>query len=269
MDYLPHFHREVLAFEAAVRRAAEADGAPLVPSCPGWSVADLTAHLGGVHRFVARIVGERADGPPDVTDLSLFRLPADLTDWPLPERAPHRGPLPDRLIDWFADGAAELEAAFRGAPADTAVWSWSAERTVGFWLRVQSIEAAVHRWDAQNAVGTPCPIDAGLAHDAVRRHFEVLVPAWRTGSQAPPGAGERYRFRQTDGSGDWRVRFLGEQVLLTEEDEPGGPPSDVELAGTASDLMLFLWRRVPADRLVRATGNREVLDRYFTLAPLP
>ncbi|WP_219466745.1 hypothetical protein [Nonomuraea rhizosphaerae] len=41
---------------------------------------------------------------------------------------------------------------------------------------------------------------------------------------------------------------------------------DVEVAGTASDLMLFLWRRLPAGRL-GVRGDREVLDRYFTLVP--
>jgi hypothetical protein len=46
MDYIPHFRREVLAFEAAVHKAADAEGAPLVPSCPGWSLSDLVAHLG-------------------------------------------------------------------------------------------------------------------------------------------------------------------------------------------------------------------------------
>jgi hypothetical protein len=51
MDHLPHFHREVRAFEAAARRAAAGGGAaPGVPSCPEWSVSDLVLHLGYVHR---------------------------------------------------------------------------------------------------------------------------------------------------------------------------------------------------------------------------
>ena len=62
MDFLPHFHREVVAFEAAVRRAVEA--APLVPTCPGWSTSDLVAHLGSVHRGVAGIITSRLTEPP-------------------------------------------------------------------------------------------------------------------------------------------------------------------------------------------------------------
>jgi hypothetical protein len=53
MGYLPHFHREIQAFQAATRLAADAGGAALVPSCPGWSVSDLVLHLGAVHRYVA------------------------------------------------------------------------------------------------------------------------------------------------------------------------------------------------------------------------
>lgn len=53
MDYIPHFRRETLAFDAAVRRVPGADGAPMVPSCPDWSVSDLVAHLGVVHRYGA------------------------------------------------------------------------------------------------------------------------------------------------------------------------------------------------------------------------
>lgn len=44
-------------------------------------------------------------------------------------------------------------------------------------------------------------------------------------------------------------------------------PCDVELAGTASDLMLFLWHRIPADQLDEVKGDRGVLNRYFTLVP--
>lgn len=266
MDHLPHFHREVTAFAAAARRAARADGAPPVPSCPGWSVSDLILHLGNVHRYVRHLLAGRYREQPDPTDPAFLRLPADLDRWPRPEDAPNHGPVPGSLLDWFGDAAAALEAGFRECPADETVWTWSREQTAGFWLRMQTIEAAVHRWDAESAVGEAGPVDAGLAADAVAQTFEVMAPARRAWRQAPPGAGERFGFRQTDGTGRWSVRFDGAGVHLT---SPGGPAdagTDVELAGTASDLMLFLWGRVPADRLETA-GDRAVLDRYFTLVP--
>ncbi|GHC35054.1 hypothetical protein GCM10010507_05050 [Streptomyces cinnamoneus] len=275
MDCLPHFRREILAFEAAARRAAGADAAPLVPSCPAWSVSDLVAHLGGVQRFVAHVIAERFQEPPDdlanliartpsaALDLAFLRLPADTTGWPLPEQEPNRGPVPQTLVDWFTDGALALESLFAGRDPAERVWTWSQEQSVAFWVRIQTIEAAVHRWDAENALGAARPLDAELAHDAVGQALDVMAPARRAWTKAPRGAGERFRFRRTDGPGAWTVHFDGDDVRVGDD----GGPCDVELAGTASDLMLFLWHRLPADRLDAVEGDPAVLDRYFTLVP--
>ncbi|GGX87870.1 maleylpyruvate isomerase family mycothiol-dependent enzyme [Streptomyces hiroshimensis] len=266
MDLLPHFHREVRAFEAVARRVSEAGGAPPVPSCPGWSVSDLVVHLGSVHRGVTHIVRDRLPGPPDASGPAFAAgLPEDTADWPRPEHAPNRGPLPQSLADWFAQGASALEELFRTRAPEEPAWTWSREQTTGFWLRVQTIEAAVHRWDAENALGTARPVDAALAADAVDHSFEVMVPWSRARSAAPPGSGERYRFRRTDGAGVWTVGFDGDDVRVG--DGTGGHAAcDVEVSGTASDLMLFLWGRVPAGRLT-VQGDRKLLERYAVLVP--
>lgn len=270
MDYVPHLRREIQAFEAAARAAA--GEAPLVPSCPRWSMSDLVLHLGGVHRGVTHIIDRRLTAPPDFTDPALFALPEDRDGWPglEPVREPKRGPIPASLLDWFTGGAATLVALFGERRADETVWTWSSEQTVGFWLRMQAIEAAVHQWDAENAVGAALPVDAELAADAVGQNFEVMAPARRGWRKAPPGAGERYRFRRTDGPGCWTVCFDGDEVVARTGDQPGDQSGDggwdVELAGTASELMLFLWQRVPADRLT-VTGERDLVERYFTLVP--
>ncbi len=57
--------------------------------------------------------------------------------------------------------------------------------------------------------------------------------------------------------------FTPDQVLP----EPGSTaPVDVEVAGPASDLALFLWQRLPATGL-RVTGDAALLPYYFTLVP--
>ncbi|MFF0063336.1 hypothetical protein ACFYRC_17650 [Streptomyces sp. NPDC005279] len=58
------------------------------------------------------------------------------------------------------------------------------------------------------------------------------------------------------------MHFEGDAVRLTDDSEP----SDAELAGTASELMLFLWWRIPADRR-RMNGDADVRDRYGALVP--
>ncbi|MBL1097584.1 hypothetical protein JK363_13000 [Streptomyces sp. 205] len=90
-----------------------------------------------------------------------------------------------------------------------------------------------------------------------------------TSSTASSVCRSRWSFRRADGPEVWSVRFEGDDIRLTEHTGPAAPdePCDVELTATASDLMLFRWQRLPADRLASVTGNRAVLDRYFTLVP--
>ncbi|MCM9077720.1 maleylpyruvate isomerase family mycothiol-dependent enzyme [Streptomyces spororaveus] len=254
LDQLDHggrltaFRTEAAAFEKAVRGAFDRGGeVPPVPSCPGWSVTDLVRHLGGVHRYLAHLLRERLTAPPDPAGLTLTEAPDD----------------PDALADWFAQGALELAGLFAELGPDTTVWTWSVEQTSGFWLRMQLIELAVHRWDAESATGTPGTLAPDVAADAVTQTIQVMAPARRGWRQAPPGAGERYRFRGTDGPESWTVLFSGDQVLLV----PGVPsPADVEAEGSACDLALFLWGRVPATRL-RVTGDAALLPHWFTLVP--
>jgi uncharacterized protein (TIGR03083 family) len=127
---------------------------------------------------------------------------------------------------------------------------------------MQAIEAAVHRWDAENAVGAVRPLDAALAADAIGQTFEVLAPMRRTVWKAPPGHGERFVFQRTDGPGRWVVRFDGDAVLL------GTPDGhyDIQISGTASDLTLFLWQR-PVTGKLDIQGDKSLLSRYFVLVP--
>ncbi|WP_254552456.1 maleylpyruvate isomerase N-terminal domain-containing protein [Kitasatospora sp. MMS16-BH015] len=227
-----------------------------------------------MQRYVNRILAERLSGPPDETDLSIYGLPADLTGWPMPGAGPHRVGVSPLLTDWFAAGAAALAEQFEAvavavavavAAAAEPVWSWSPDQSARFWLRMQTIEAAVHRCDAEAILGEPAPIAAELAADAVPQVFEVMAPARRAWREAPPGEGERYRFRRTDGPGDWLVHFDGPSVGL-EQGASDDPAADVELAGSAEELMLFLWQRRSADGLL-VHGEPGLLERYFELVP--
>jgi uncharacterized protein (TIGR03083 family) len=262
VDYARHFQREVAAFEAAGRTAAGFEAAPAVPSCPRWVVTDLTLHLGLVHRFVARIIGERMQQPPEAGDLAWLGLAQEWKGWLPPARASQRSPVPADLLDWFHDGAADLHERFRTTAPAERVWTWSADHTVGFWQRMQAIEAAVHRWDAENAVGVARPLDAALATDAIGQTFEVMAPMRRTVGKAPPGHGERFLFQRTDGPDRWAVQFDSDAVVL------GAPDGhhDIQISGTASDLALFLWRRAVTGKL-DIQGDASLLNRYFTLVP--
>src|SRR6188472_2975814 len=135
MDWGAHLWREVRGFEAAARRAVGAEVAPAVPSCPGWSVSDLVAHLGWVHRYVTHIVTNRCVLPPDVADVPVVDLPADRAGWPVLGRlgadAGAQVPVPVSLVDWFWAGAAGLVSLFADTDPEVGVWT-SRERSVGF-----------------------------------------------------------------------------------------------------------------------------------------
>ncbi|MEU8135907.1 maleylpyruvate isomerase family mycothiol-dependent enzyme [Streptodolium elevatio] len=267
MDLVARFRGEVALFEAAVRQAAAEPEAPPVPSCPGWTVSDLVLHLGEVHRVVEAVLRTRLTDPPQGTDPG-FGLPAERQGWPEPGGGPTAGPVPAALVEWFADGARLLGDRFAKTDPATRVWTWAPEQSAGFWLRMQAIEAAVHRWDAELSVGEPGPMDRSLACDAVAQTFEVMAPGRRERLPASEGAGETYRLAATDGPESWTVRFSGADVEYPARGGKAGEAAaaDVELRGSASDLMLYLWGRVPLDRLAVA-GDRSVAERYFVLVP--
>lgn len=157
VDYLEHFHRETADFAHAARLAAAASVAPPVPSCPGWTMTDLVLHLWVVHRMLAPIIAERRPQPPQPGDRSGLGLAAEQQGWLPPGRPLADSPVPGGLIDWFSAGADALEAQFRAASPEESVWTWSADHTAGFWQRMQAIEAAVHRWDAETRAPTDLP----------------------------------------------------------------------------------------------------------------
>ena len=247
MDHIAHFERETTAFHRAALMAALPDVPPPVPSCPDWSTVDLVRHLGRVHRMVNHIIVERLETPPPDRQ-KLFTAPAEATA--------------DDLADWFAEGATDLAQTFRSTDPATAVWTWGESQTVGFWLRAQTVEAAVHRWDLEGAIGSPQPVDEELAADGVGQFLEVLVPHRRAAKSAPPMEGESYRFLQTDGSGVWFLALDPDGPRPLGEDEQAG----TDLEGTASDLFLFLWHRIPGEPLL-VRGEAKTLQRFFELVP--
>ena len=48
------------------------------------------------------------------------------------------------MLDWFTDGAASLAEVFATTDPAMPALTWSTEQSVGFWLRMQTIEVAVH-----------------------------------------------------------------------------------------------------------------------------
>jgi uncharacterized protein (TIGR03083 family) len=261
--YLEAIHREAGALAEAARGNLDAP----VPSCPGWTVGVLVTHLTGIYAHRIKIVGSRAtentvrsyedlDLPPEYK--SLFDAEFDT------DAAGQQPPAPPELVALFEQTAATLERTLEAATPGARAWTWwPPDQTAGFWMRRMAQETAVHRWDTQLARGHTEPIEPELARDGIDEVFDIMAPASRQrGGSFRQGAGESYHFHRTDGPGEWLLRFAGDDMVVTHEHAK----ADVAVRGTASDLLLFLWGRIPASQL-EVFGDAALLDRYVELVP--
>lgn len=232
MDHVDVIRNEGDAFYAT---AFVADTALEVPSCPGWTIADLAWHLGEVHWFWSTIIDKRASDP-------------DTLGIPRPER-PSESP---ELMAWGRSMLERLVRILETNDDTTQVWTWAkdpARHTVGFIRRHQVQETAVHRWDMQRAAHavTPDPIEPAVASDSIDEFLDVSLP-WVVDAHAPlPGS---VHLHCTDTEGEWFIEPDGHV-------ERAHAKGDVAVRGTASDLLLALYRRIDLDA-VDVIGNDEL-----------
>lgn len=229
-----------------------------VPSCAGWTTADLLWHLGEVQHFWAQVAAGAAGD--DVVP------PARPTD--------------DLALRRFvATAGTELLAALAARPADAPAWSWHPDGGTLAWVaRRQAHEALVHRVDAELTAGLDVrPPKVEVAVDGVDEVLGVFVdgvPPW--GTFTPDGV--TVVVRATNAPGAWRLelgRFAGAHpvsgeavgldaaaVARTAEDDPR--PAELLVVGRAWDLDRWLWGRGPADAL-DVDGDPAVLARLRQL----
>ncbi|WP_405889345.1 maleylpyruvate isomerase family mycothiol-dependent enzyme [Streptomyces sp. NBC_00133] len=247
----PVDHRAAVAAETA-RFVAVVDGADLaapVPSCPGWTLADLVKHTGSVQRWFSVLLRGRIQEPPRSRDVDL-RLPAHDDGW----------------VDWLAAGAAEAADAFAATDPDASMWVWGADPHARFWARRMLFETLLHRVDAELALGLRPSIDPALAADGID---EFLVNLPFATSFAPKvanlrGADRTIRFRCTDGEGDWVVRLRPDGFGLDADGAGAGTAADATVDGTAADLLLLLYGRLQRDADVfERVGDEDLLAHWF------
>jgi len=228
---------------ALLRSAAVAAGqeAP-VPSCPGWTVADLTEHVGEVYLHKATVMRDGKSPDP----------------WP-PEE--HAGVPPLTLLD---DGYRELTAEFAARSPDEPSETWyDPDQSVAFWIRRMAQESVVHRMDAELAAGIPvtqAPDD--LAIDGVD---EVLKRFLAYGSVAWPeeyarlegghlAAGDRTdAIVVTAGQTSWTVWPGPDSVTVTDGRAAAGAVR-AEVAAGPDAMLRWLWGRA-GDEVITVTGD--------------
>lgn len=196
-------------------------GAPVV-SCPGWTVLDLLVHVGRVHRWAAVAVAT----PPDGDRPPFAPRPAAGAD----------------LAEWLADGVGALLTVFGGTELHRPCWGFAGDADGRWWLRRQAIETALHRWDAEGALGSRGVLDAELAAVGVDEWCELQTAF---GLRASAGDALTVHLHATDGDGEWLIT-LDEAGLKWQH---GHHKGDVAIRASRSELLLMLWNRLPTTSL--------------------
>lgn len=235
-------HDGIRLADAAERAGLEAP----VPTCPDWRVRDLLQHTGTVHRWATGFVVEGREEPAPIGG----KVPAD-----------------GALLEWYRAAHADLVAALTAAPTDLRCWHFlAAPSPLAFWARRQAHETAVHRVDAEAALGTnPSPVAPDFAADGVD---ELLAgfhtrPRSTVRSELP----RTLRVQAADapaGTGDWLVH-LSQKAPRVERGAPGA--ADCTVSGPAADVYLALWNRGPYDGL-DVSGDAELLELWRRTSPI-
>jgi uncharacterized protein (TIGR03083 family) len=238
MDFVDTIRRESDLFYAT------ADGAEptlAVPSCPGWNIADLTWHLGGVHWFWATAIENRATDPAQIE-----------------KETPARPSEYAKLIAWGRSQAERMIQILEATGDDVPVWTWAldeSDHSSGFIRRHQVQEAAVHRWDIQTAAMlVPSPIAQDAASDSIDEFLSISLP-WCIRVDKPLSG--TVHIHCTDTQGEWFVHGDGRVERVHAK-------GDVAIRGAASDILLALYKRIPIVK-IEIIGDTQ-LARLFVEA---
>lgn len=206
--------------------------APLL-TLPDWDRSALLGHLGRVHQWVR---------------LQVERGPGERVRFGETEHAPDDV---DALGRWYADGSARLIGALEGIDLEATWPTWAGPQPGTFYPRRMAHETAVHRRDAD-----PAPLDPALAVDGVNELLEVFAPLTPGDKLAThPGS---IHLHATDTDGEWLVHLTPDGVTF----EFGHAKGDVALRGTAGDLLLWGWNRLPVDDRFEVFGDAALLDLW-------
>ena len=201
-----------------------------VPTCPGWTVADLTRHLAATYLHKAEMMrqGKHPEG------------------WP-PASFQQAEPV-GLLTRAYGELVAEFAARNPDDPAKT--W-YDPDQTVRFWIRRMAQETVIHRIDAELGAGTPVDlIPQDLALDGIDELFNVFVAygfsqwpeEFTEALQNSPG--RTYVINAAETS--WTITTSPTELTVT-----GGPGTaftipgtpDAIVSGSSPTILRWAWNR--------------------------
>ncbi|WP_431869250.1 maleylpyruvate isomerase family mycothiol-dependent enzyme [Nocardiopsis eucommiae] len=224
--------------------AAEDRAHAHVPTCPEWNVLDLVWHVGETHHFWRSIASGEIRDPDD--------------GYAQPER-----PDDEALLSWYREGLAETLTVLTALDPDAPRWTWSPQKDGAFILRRMAQETAVHAWDVLNAVDGGAALPRDVAVDGVDEFltFFLGLAEMLDLPREPVGPMGAVLLTATDADLSWTVDHTGQHWRVSR----GANRASVAVEGTASDLLLTLWRRIGPESLA-VTGDAQELARFLKVA---
>ncbi len=230
---------------------ASGDLTAAVPACPGWTLADLAGHVGGIYQWAAHAITE---GTPD----------AQLEPAPVGRAS---------LVDWYDGQAGRLIDLLSNLPPDVPAWTFGPRpRTVAFWARRQAHETRMHLWDAMQSQGGLHQIDCRSALDGLDEVFIVFFPRQvRLGRTLPLSHPVALIPDDDAGRGDG---FVVSRDRFVFSGDGAGPAATADpaasISGPADALLLLLWKRIGLDDVrLRVSGDAAIAAAFWNAKLTP
>ena len=213
-----------------------------VANCGDWTVRELSVHVGEMY---ANAHANVVSGSMDPVD---------------PASIGNNGDSPGNELATLRQRYQAIADALGATAAHDPAWSWTMDKTMGFYYRRMVQETAVHLWDLLDAAGTPEPLDGEFACDGINELFDLTYPNILTrGVSQPTGSLHLHR---TDGAGEWTASVVDGKIVVDKQHAK----ADAAVKGSASDLNLLLWERVAPDSdNLQVFGDSEVLASWTSL----
>ena len=228
-EYLAVLRREGDAFADSIAKALNAP----VASCEPWVGTDLLWHMIEVHyswKFIAH---------------THLMNPADYV--------PRLKPADEDLLSEYRTGLNDLIDVLSLLDPARSCWTWAGVQDIAWVIRRMAHETAVHAWDAHMSAGISSEIDAALASDGIH----VMVKS-NVREEEGPLSGSVH-IHCTDVDGEWLIVPTDtSDVVVTREHSKG----DCAIRGSASSLLLGLWRRIPMSSL-EVIGSADVAAQFM------
>jgi uncharacterized protein (TIGR03083 family) len=247
-------HITIIGQEAKDLAAAAALGGLDVDMkcCPDWNMRDLVRHVSEIHLWAAARVAKRASNlwPEDISE-HLESWPDLAVFWPED----------DDLVSWYLETNANLVQVLEAAPLDLDCPTFlPAPSPLAMWARRQAHETAVHRFDAQDALGSAVGFEPGFAADGLD---ELLIGFAPRRNSFPVEETQHMIVHSNDTDDTWNLTIQPDGITTVR----GDGPADATLTGDASDLYLVLWNR-SQDAAISVSGKSELLDAWHGHSPV-